>query len=294
MAIKLAARLDGEIINTDSRQVYADFPIITAQPSREELASAPHHLYGFLPSDAKINAGQWLEVVRPVIRDIKRRGKTPIFTGGTGLYFHALLHGLAEIPPIPRDVNERLEKCLKERGAPWLHGELARVDPDYAAKVHPNDRNRIGRAMAVFEATGKPFTWWHANSRSAPLCKGPLFVIDIALHDLEPRLEERINQMIDQGAKEEARKAWEKTPSSNAPGWTSIGCRELAAMDDKPWEELRRLWLRNTRAYAKRQLTWFKARSEAIWVNPGDEETLIREYSRFLSRYPEESFALLD
>jgi tRNA dimethylallyltransferase len=269
-ALTMAKTLNGEIINADSRQVYADFPLVTAQPTPEERAGAPHHLYGFLPTDKKISAGRWVEMAAAKADEVVRSGKIPILTGGTGLYFQALLRGITNIPPIDPAISARLAARLEKSDAPALHRELAAADPDYAARIHSNDRQRILRALEVVEATGHPFSWWHKNAVTPPRCKGPLFVINIDLNRLKPRLARRIDQMLANGALEEAKNAFDRCNDPAAPGWSGIGAAEiLAYMHGRVnLAQCRELWLRNTRAYAKRQLTWFRAQPEALLIAP--------------------------
>ena len=271
-ALALADALNGEVINADSRQVYADFPCITAQPTQEERAHCPHHLYGFLPTAQKISAGRWADQAAALARQILDKGKTPLLIGGTGLYFNTLLHGTAQIPPVEAALTQALTARIEAQGPAHLHAHLALVDPEYAARIHPNDRQRIVRALEVLEATGRPFTWWHKNAMSAPLCTGPLLVLDAPLTWLEPRLARRLDMMLQNGALEEARAALEICDDDAAPGWSGIGCAEALAFlrGRLNFDECRSLWLRNTRAYAKRQLTWFRARSEAVWLPPED------------------------
>lgn len=279
LAIDLARRLNGEIVNADSRQVYADFPIICAQPSAEEQGTVPHHLYGFLPTAQKISAGQWADMAHAKVAALFAQGKTPILVGGTGMYFHTLLHGIAAIPAIDPDITCVLAARLRDEGAPALHAELGRVDAVYAARIHPNDSQRIVRALEVVQGTGKPFSWWHKNAMAEPLCRGPLLVIDATLSWLEPRLRERIQLMLTVGALEEARAARAKCDDATAPGWSGIGCAEvLAHLAGKcSLEECCTLWYRHTRAYAKRQLTWFHGRKEAQFFAPGEEDKLMAE-----------------
>lgn len=279
LAIALAARMSCEIINADSRQVYADFPILTAQPDKEEMSRAPHHLYGFLPTDEKINAGKWVEIASNKAREIRLRGNIPLFVGGTGLYFHALLHGLANIPPIPQHIAREVLDMISGLGSEAVHAKLARIDPDYARRIHPHDKNRIQRAFEVYRATGKTFTWWHNNSSETPACTGPLLVIDAALDELAPDLDSRIDHMLNAGCVAEAEKAWTKCPDASAPGWTGIGCAEMAAWLERrvDWPECRRLWLANTRAYAKRQLTWFRAKKEAVWIGRENMDNMLKK-----------------
>lgn len=282
LALRLAAALDGEIINADSRQVYADFPLITAQPTPEERARCPHHLYGFLPTAQKISAGRWAEAAAAEARAIAARGRTPLLVGGTGLYFQALLRGMASIPAPDKAVVAGLCARMRAAGPVALHAELARADPAYAARIHPHDRQRILRALEVVESTGKPFSWWHAHAMSAPLCRGPLLTLAVDLEWLTPRLGRRLDAMLAHGALDEARAALGRCPGTldgvRAPGWSGIGCAE--ALDHIEGRislaDCRRRWLANTRAYAKRQNTWFRARPEAVFVPPDADSILAR------------------
>lgn len=277
-AIELAHALDAEIVNADSRQVYADFPCITAQPSAEERAACPHHLYGFLPTEARISAGRWAEMAAETVRRLRDDGKRALLVGGTGLYFQTLLRGIADIPPVAPEISARWMERLAEEGPERLHAELDRLDPAYAARIHPHDRQRIVRALEVQDATGKPFSWWHEHAMSAPLCAGPLFYLAPTLDWLEPRLARRIDQMLAEGALEEARAARRRNDDPAAPGWSGIGCAEVLAhlRGELSLEDCRTLWLRHTRAYAKRQLTWFRGRPEAVAVPPGETASLPR------------------
>ena len=289
LALYLAGELGGEIINADSRQVYADFPLITAQPSPEERARAPHHLYGFLPTEQKISAGRWADMAAAKARQVLSRGRVPLLVGGTGLYFQALLRGIAAIPAIPPEVTRGLCARLESSGPEALHAELARADPAYAARIHPRDRQRILRALEVLQGTGRPFSWWHDNAMSAPLAAGPLFVLDATLDWLAPRLSRRLDAMLEAGAVAEARAALARTPAAagvRLPGWSGIGCAELLdhLTGRTSLAQCRARWLANTRAYAKRQLTWFRARPEAAFLPcEGAEAELLSGARRFLA-----------
>lgn len=284
-AIKLAQALDAEIVNADSRQVYADFPCITAQPSAEERAACPHHLYGFLPTEARISAGRWAEMAADAVRRLHERGKRALLVGGTGLYFQTLLRGIADIPPVAPEISARWTQRLAEEGPERLHAELGRLDPAYAARIHPHDRQRIVRALEVQDATGKPFSWWHEHAMSAPLCAGPLFSLAPTLDWLTPRLARRIDLMLAEGALEEARAARRRNDDPAAPGWSGIGCAEVLAhlRGELSLADCRALWLRHTRAYAKRQLTWFRGRKEAIHMLPGETAGLLRRVREALA-----------
>lgn len=283
LAVEMAQAIGCEIINADSRQLYRDFPIITAAPSKAEMGGIAHHLYGFLDSGAKSSAGEWKELALARAAEIRERGKIPLLVGGTGFYFQALLHGLAPIPKIPEAITQKLAARLAGEGANVLYGELQKIDGQYAARIHPNDSQRIGRALEVYEATGRTFSWWHQNALDPPACKGPLIVLDPALASLEPNLERRIDRMLANGALEEAEKAFARCPDAKAPAWNGIGCAELLAFitGKMTFPECRKAWLKNTRAYAKRQRTWFHGRREACFYKPGDLAGILEKLRQF-------------
>lgn len=284
LAVELARDFNCEIINADSRQVYRDFPIITAQPDLSEQGGIPHHLYGFMNTDERINAGKWVELALEKIRGIGTRGRLPLLVGGTGLYFHSLLEGLADIPPTPAAIRREVNSMLEKSGVEALHARLNEVDPNYARRAHPHDKNRVCRALEVFLHTGKNFTWWHENATRPPLCHAPLIVLDMPLKELSPRLETRIEQMLARGAFMEAEAARSRCDAPNAPGWSGIGCAEIMAFLKKKLDlaECLRLWRKNTRAYAKRQITWFRGRRRAIWVRPENKREIQGHIARFL------------
>lgn len=271
LALALARTLGPErvaVINADSRQIYSDFPIITAQPDKDEQAVCPHFLYGFLPTEEKLGAGGFADRAREVVSREDACGKLCILVGGTGLYLKSLLHGIAPIPPVPPEIDLLWQQRLNLEGSQALHRLLAEKDPAYAAKIHPNDPQRITRALAVYQATGKTFTWWHEQplpqSPYAPLTLGLTF----SMPELSLRLKARIDSMIEKGALEEARTAAQNCPDENAPGWSGIGCAELLAhiRGETGLDEAKALWLKNTRAYAKRQMTWFRADTSVLWL----------------------------
>ena len=284
LALRLAEKLEGEIVNADSRQVYADFPIITAQPTESEKRAVPHNLYGFLPLTQRIDAGQWRSLALAECARIAARGRVPLLVGGTGFYFKSILTGLADIPPVDKSISAALELRMAAEGPEPLHAELAAIDPAYAAKAHPHDRQRIQRALEVWQATGKTFTWWHVHSKSRPLATGPLLVVAMTLEELEPRLKHRIGLMLEAGALEEARRALLSHPHGAHPGWSGIGCAELLRYlrHEMDMEECKRLWLANTRAYAKRQLTWFRGEKQAIWIDGARPDKVLDELRKHI------------
>lgn len=285
LALNVASALDGVIINADSRQVYADFPIITAQPDADDMARIPHALYGFLACTDKLNAGAYAELAGEAIRAMVETGKTPIIVGGTGLYLKSLLSGIAPIPKIDPEISLFLqEKCVKI-GAPALHALLQEHDPATAARLHPNDSQRILRALEVLKGTGKPLSWWHAQPVPPSPFRALSFLVDIPLAEIEPRLEKRIDAMLDAGAMQEAEKAYEACSDPDAPGWSGIGCAELFKFitGQTDFETCKTSWIHNTRLYAKRQITWFKKETDMIRCRPGDADTVIDRAEKFLA-----------
>jgi tRNA dimethylallyltransferase len=271
-ALHLAAEAGGEVINADSRQVYADFPVITAQPGPEEQRLCPHRLYGFLPVTEQINAGQWVRLAAASIAECAARGRLPLVVGGTGLYIRAMTQGMAAIPLVEPAAAQRLEAEYARQGPQVLHARLAQVDPAYAARTHAHNRQRVLRALGVWECTGRTFSQWHGQGGERPWCRVLLLVLHAELKELTPRLERRISAMLEAGALDEARRALAKCADPKAPGWSGIGCAELYRhlAGELSLEQARALWLGNTRAYAKRQLTWFRGQRDAVWVDASD------------------------
>ncbi|MDR1241646.1 MAG: tRNA (adenosine(37)-N6)-dimethylallyltransferase MiaA [Deltaproteobacteria bacterium] len=275
-AVFLARQLNGAVVNVDSRQMYADFPIITAQPGAEDLRRCPHHLYGFLPSGEKMGAGRYVQLAGKKIAALASTGQTAVLTGGTGLFFNALLRGIADIPGIDPLIRQKWQERWEREGS-GLYACLQRQDPDYAAKIHPRDRQRITRALEVCEGTGRKFSWWHKHRTAAPEFRALFFGVGRPLNELEPVLKARIDLMLERGAVEEAEAAMRKCADRTAPGWSGIGCAELFAYitGQTDLESCKKFWQANTRAYAKRQWTWFRADKSINWFAPGEHEKML-------------------
>lgn len=276
-AVAVSRRRDVSVINFDSRQVYADFPLITAQPDAEEQSACPHLLYGFLPTEEPINAARFVDMAVEAIEKVRAQGRLPILVGGTGMYLRSLLSGIAPIPAIPEDIRASVLERVRRLGPQALHAELCKTDPDYAAKIHPNDTQRNARAAEVYAATGKTMTWWHTHGEHTPAPYDALKIgMQIELNELEPHLARRIDIMLKQGALDEGREAMKQCDDPDAPGWSGIGCAEVLAYlrGEISLEEARRLWIKNTRAYAKRQITWFRREEDIHWFAPGENDAV--------------------
>jgi tRNA dimethylallyltransferase len=285
-ALALAESLGGGVVNFDSRQVYAGLAVVTAQPSPEEQARCPHALYGYLPVDQPVRAGSFAGEILGAARDMHVRGLVPILVGGTGLYLRSLVDGLAPIPDIDPRIREALVAECRAVGSQVLHERLAILDPDYAARIHPNDPQRVCRALEVFAATGRTLTWWHGRTCRPEGLRVLKIGLATELAGLTPRLERRIEFMLAAGALAEVLHAYEACPDRDAPGFSGIGCPELLSvlLDGLDLEEVRRDWLRSTRAYAKRQLTWFRKDEEIFWHDPDDLEGIAARARAFLDR----------
>ncbi|OIO03888.1 MAG: tRNA (adenosine(37)-N6)-dimethylallyltransferase MiaA [Desulfovibrionaceae bacterium CG1_02_65_16] len=268
-ALLLARTMPVTVVNYDSRQIYADFPIVTAQPEPHERAQCPHELYGFLPTAEAMTAARFAELARERITAAGEAGRVAVLVGGTGLYVRALEHGLADIPPIAPEVRAWVLERMAREGSAALHADLAKGDPQTAARLHPHDTQRIARALEVLLGTGRTLTEWFAEQKrgatGVTLCK---IGVSATLDELLPRLDARIDKMLSLGAVEEVRNAYERTPHRDAPGFTGIGCAELLAhvLGETTLEAARERWLHNTRAYAKRQLTWFAKEEGVHWA----------------------------
>ena len=283
-ALALARAMGGGVINFDSRQVYAGLPVVTAQPTPQDRAVCPHALYGYLPVDQAVRAGSFAAEILRQAEAFRTRGLVPILVGGTGLYLKSLVDGLAPIPDIDPGIREELARECAVLGSPVLHARLRGVDPDYAARIHPNDPQRICRALEVFAATGRTLTWWHGRTSRPEGLRALKIGLRTDLAALTPRLDRRIGLMLEAGALEEVRLAYEGCPNREAPGFSGIGCPELLSvlLDGVDMAQARVDWLRSTRAYAKRQLTWFNKDADIAWHDPADFDGMTRRAREFL------------
>jgi tRNA dimethylallyltransferase len=286
-ALALAEALPISVINADSRQIYRDFPITTAQPSSEERARCPHLLYGFLPTQEALGAGSYVRKATAAILEARTQGRLPVLVGGTGLYLAALLKGMAPIPESDPAIRAYWQKRCNEEGSERLHALLSGKDPAYAAKIHPNDRQRITRALEVEQATGKSLSWWHARPLPPPPYAAVRFSVELPLTELEALLQKRIDSMLLAGAEEEIRSALPSCPDLLAPGWSAVGCSELAAYlsGELSLSDCRSLWYKNTRAYAKRQLTWLRSDKELLRLRPERTADLVRHVLQMRTAY---------
>jgi tRNA dimethylallyltransferase len=261
LALRLAEALGGEIVNADALQLYADLRVLTARPSAEEEARAPHHLFGTVDGAEGWSVGRWLTAALSALADIRARGRRAIVVGGTGLYFRALTQGLAEIPPVATAIRDRAGESFDRLGEEAFRQSLAAKDPAAAARIAPGDRQRLVRALSVAEATGRALSDWQARTRP------PLTPDDWRAAVLEPdratlyaRCDARMEIMAQQGALEEVRALMARRLDPALPVMKAVGLRELAShlAGDRTLDEGIALAQQETRRYAKRQLTWLR------------------------------------
>ncbi len=273
LALALAERLGGTIVNADSMQVYRDLRIITARPTPEDERRAPHRLYGHVDAAVNYSVGRWCAEAAEALAAIGREGRTAIVTGGTGLYFSGLTRGLAAVPPIPAQVRNAVRARLAGEGVEALHAELAHRDPVTAARLTPRDRSRVSRALEVVLATGRALSQWHEANMPAGVdaARAAKVFLMPDRDELLRRIDVRFDAMMQLGALEEvralaARRLDPSLPAMKAHGvpWLIRHLRgEIALVEAVEGGK------RDTRHYTKRQATWFRNQlADFAWVEP--------------------------
>jgi tRNA dimethylallyltransferase len=262
LALALAEKLNGVVINADSMQVYRDLRVITARPSVEEEARVPHRLYGHVDAGENYSVGRWCRDVGEVLNESAAEGRAAILVGGTGLYFKALTAGLAAVPPIPTEIREHVRGRLQRDGVPPLYAELLERDPATAHRLMPLDRSRISRALEVVLATGRSLSDWHREGLPALVdpAKAVKVFITCERGELVRRIETRFATMLDAGALDEVRALAARQLDPTLPAMKAHGVpwliRHLSG--ELSIEEAAEGSVMDTRRYAKRQLTWFR------------------------------------
>ncbi|HEX8666367.1 MAG TPA: tRNA (adenosine(37)-N6)-dimethylallyltransferase MiaA [Beijerinckiaceae bacterium] len=273
LALDLARRLTGAVINADSMQVYRDLRVLTARPTAQEEGEAPHRLYGHVDGAVNYSVGHYLQDAAAALDEARRDGRLPILVGGTGLYFKALLDGLSDIPPVPADVRERVRAAAEGRPTPALHDELVLRDPGMAARLRPNDRLRILRALEVVEATGQSLLAFQGRKQPGPLAEAATVRVFLAPDraELRRRIDARFVAMIEHGALDEVRALAERRLDPMLPVMRAHGVPGLLAhlRGEASLDEAIRRGQGDTRRYAKRQFTWFRHQMPGwTWAAP--------------------------
>ncbi len=265
-ALEVAKQRGGIIINADSMQVYKDLPILTACPSAEEQAQAPHRLYGFLDGSEVCSAAFWAETAMAEINLAWAADKLPILVGGTGMYFKVLLDGIAKIPDIPEDIRAVVRAECEQDGSPALHRQLQEVDPGAAERLAPGDSQRVSRAVEVYRATGTPLSIWQQDTPPGPMAEYDRAglvdktVISPARSELYQRCDLRFDLMIKAGAIAEVEALLARGLSPELPIMRALGVPPLSAYlaGTTGLETAAEEAKMQTRRFAKRQLTWLR------------------------------------
>jgi tRNA dimethylallyltransferase len=277
LALALAEKANGVIINADSAQIYRDLPILSAAPSTEESARSEHRLYGVRDAADPCSAADWAELAKREIDDVQKSGRLPILVGGTGLYLRTLLDGIAPVPPIDPAVRKRVRAASVEANL----AKLRDADPEAAARLNPNDRTRIARALEVALSTGRTLADWQARREGG--IGGDISLKALILLPPRPWLYERCDgrfqAMVDSGAIEEVQALLGRNLDPSLPVMRAIGVREIAEFLAREIDrgELIARGSQATRNYAKRQYTWFAHQPPADWprfTTPLDEGAL--------------------
>ena len=300
VAVALAVLLGGEIVSADSMQVYRGLDILSAKPDPALRSRAPHHLLDAVDPGERFDAARYAALARKAIAAIRGRGRTAVVAGGAGMYVRALADGLFEGAGRDAALRERLERLADARGAASLHARLAVVDPAAAARIHPNDRRRIVRALEVFESSGLPISslqreWGRGGGAivpGAPWFSGKLgcacvfFGLRRGREDLACRIDLRTRAMLAGGALEEARALLARNGGAGETVLQSLGLKELVGVikGRHGVEEAEGMTARATYAYAKRQYNWFKRDPRILWLDVAPDEAAAETAGRILNR----------
>ena len=273
LALELAERTGGVVINTDSMQVYRDLRIITARPTPHEEARVPHRLYGHVDAAVNCSAGHWVSDAAAVLAEVRAQHRLPIFTGGSGLYFKALTRGLSAVPPVAAEIRDGVRARLERDGVEALHAELGQRDPASAERLKPRDRTRIARALEVIEATGRSLTDWHRDGLPPLLPQGAFRAVFLAPERdaLYARIDARFDAMLQAGALEEVAQLGARHLDPLLPAMKAHGVPALLRHfnGEITLEQAAEIGRADTRHYAKRQFTWFRHQlPEFEWVKP--------------------------
>jgi len=258
LATKLAEKIDGEIINADSIQLYKDLFILTARPDIEK-ERIKHHYYGFLDGDINWSVGKWINEINEILKDVIKRKKVPIVVGGTGFYFKAITDGLSPIPDIDKSIRLKIENELERNGIEELQKRLALIDPKASEKINSNDKQRIMRALEVYEGTNKKISdFWLMKREKIINYKSINFRIDADREWIYKNCDIRVDYMFENGVVEEVRDLLNKNYSKNSPIMKAIGVEEITSFlnNDITIDRVLELIKFKTHQYAKRQITW--------------------------------------
>ncbi|KIX11435.1 tRNA (adenosine(37)-N6)-dimethylallyltransferase MiaA [Dethiosulfatarculus sandiegensis] len=275
--VKLCRSFGAEVVGADSVQIYRRLDIGSAKPTLAEQALAPHHMVDVVDPDEPFDAARYVEMADRVIADLHQRGRRALVAGGTGLYIKALLHGLVPAPEVDPALRAELRREWEDKGLDFMHGKLCRLDPGAGERIHKNDRQRVLRALEVCIQTGRPFSERQTgHGFQKDRYKHLMVGLIRPREELFQRIAERSRLMWENGFVEEVRGLLDSGVPPDAKSLKTLGYRQVVAMltgqigSDEALEQT----IRDTRAYAKRQLTWFKGMKNIHWHAPDDLEAI--------------------
>ena len=278
LAIDMAKRLGTEIISADSRQIYQGIPIVTAMPTPEEREEVPHHLIDMLPLDAYYSASMFEEDAMRICMDQMNRNGKAIVCGGSMMYVDALCNGIDELPTVPDSIRAELQKQYNIKGAEWLREELKNLDPEYYSKVDLKNTKRVFHAVEIIRAAGKTYT----EMRTGKKIDRPFRILKFAIipprETLFDRINRRVDAMVEAGLEEEARSVY---PLRHLNSLNTVGLKEMFTMFDGTMDRTTAIERikKNTRVYAKKQMTWWQRDSEIIPLGSNDAQAVSQIFS---------------
>lgn len=289
LSIRLAEAFGGEIVGADSMQIYRHMDIGTAKPGPEELARIPHHMTGVVDPATPYDAARYAADARDAVFSIHKQGRVAFVVGGTGLYIKALVHGLFTAKASDPGLREKLKHEAETRGGEWLYQRLVLCDPEAAGRIHPNDTYRIIRALEVYELTGRPMSGFQqSHGFSDKVFESIKICLNIDRDELYERINQRVEIMMEQGLEDEVRSLLQMGYSRELRPMQSIGYRHMLDLIDGQMtrNEAIATMKRDTRRYAKRQLTWFRKDNEIIWISPDRFDEISEKIAKFLEGHP--------
>lgn len=285
MSLQTAKVFNGEIVNADSMQVYKELDVGTAKPTVKEQAAVRHHLIDILAPTEDFDAAKFVGMAKKVISEIVTQEKIPLVVGGTGFYIKALIYGLPPTAKTDAAIRQNLKAELAQFGREVLFERLKKVDRVTAERLHPNDTFRVIRALEVFEATGEPLSQIHAKHQFETKQYDALKIgLNLPRQALYARIDQRVLKMVEAGFVEEVEALLNKGYSADLKTMQALGYRHMTAFiqGEVPLEEAVSTMQRDTRHYAKRQLTWFKKDPEIHWLRPDDWDKVEQLIARHL------------
>lgn len=289
VGIELARRYGAEIISADSRQIYRYMDIGTAKPTAEEQAATPHHLIDVVDPDVRFSAGEFGRLAREAIQELAGRDVPALVVGGAGLYIKALEGGLFDAPEIPRVLRSRLAEGYRTRSTDALHGRLSEIDPESARRIHPNDRQRIERALEVHDATGATLSSWFERPEQSGSRGTRMVGLRRDRAALYGRIDARVEKMIESGFEAEIRGLVERGYGPGTHAMSTFGYAEMLRYNggELDLKDAVSAIQQRSRQYAKRQLTWFRQTGGIEWVTVEEGEDPADTCEKIIRSFPD-------